>query len=121
MVRKGYKLKDYVLPSKKIIKIQGYEYITIDRLFKEGFSEEDIIIGNRNIENCIGKIMYTGIDGKIHRYYPDVYVKSLNKIIEVKSTYTFKCDGIKNQLKKKACEEAGFLFEFDVHEKPKNN
>lgn len=120
MTRKGYKRKDFILPSGKIVKVQGYEYITLNRLFLEGYKETDVIIGNRNIQNYIGVIKYETFDGKVHRYYPDVFIKSLNKIIEVKSTYTFKCDRIKNELKKQACEDAGFLFEFDVHEKPKN-
>ena len=32
------------------------------------------------------------IDDKKHLYYPDIYIPEYNKIIEVKSTYTYNKD-----------------------------
>jgi len=51
-----------------------------------------------------------------HRYYPDFYIKKDNKIIEVKSIYTYNIDIEKNLLKQKACLDAGYNFEFWIYD-----
>ena len=38
---------------------------------------------------------------KTYRYYHDIYIKSENKVIEVKSTYTFNKEKEKKPLKKR--------------------
>jgi len=83
---------NYKFPSGKTVRVQGYEPICIDNLLNEGYLEEDIIVGNAEIEKYIGKITYVGNDNQIHRYYPDIYIKSKNCVIEVKSSYTFSTD-----------------------------
>ena len=50
------------------------------------------------------KIYYT-IDDIIHRYFPDLYIKSINKIIEVKSSYTYNYDLEKNLLIEESCKK----------------
>lgn len=85
--RAGFRWKDYVLPSGKVIKVQGYENIAMDRLL-ETYSEDDIVTDNKDIENYIGKIFYEH-DNKKHRYFPDIYVISTNTLIEVKSQWTY--------------------------------
>jgi hypothetical protein len=44
--------------------------------------------------------------------FPDIYIKSLNKIIEVKSDYVYIKELQKNIIKKKACLYLGYNFEF---------
>lgn len=109
----NYTLKEYVLPSGKITKVQGYEPQALDILLRT-YSEEDIILGAANIREKIGMIIYTDNDGKQHRYFPDIYISSINKIIEVKSEWTYKIQKDVNELKKNACIEAGLDFAFMI-------
>jgi len=109
----NYTLKEYVLPSGKITKVQGYEPQALDILLRT-HSEEDLILGAANIREKIGMIMYTDNDGKQHRYFPDIYISSINKIIEVKSEWTYKIQKDVNELKKNACIEAGLDFAFMI-------
>jgi hypothetical protein len=103
--------KDYKTPSGIIRKVQGFEPFALDKLFKEmKFTEEDILTDRKDIP----KIKYK-IDGKISYYFPDIYIKSLNKIIEVKSTWTYERNKEKNIEKSKACSEAGYAFEFWIY------
>jgi hypothetical protein len=48
------------------------------------------------------------------RYYPDFYIKSINLIIEVKSTYTYNYELHKNLTKKEASIKKGFNFIFII-------
>jgi hypothetical protein len=105
---------EYVFPSGKVVIVQGYEPRCIDELLQNGHSEEDIIVGNVEIQKYVGKINYVGFDDKVHRYYPDVYVPSLNKVIEVKSGYTLTKD-INIAKKKTATEKLGFNYELRVY------
>ncbi len=68
------------------MKVQGYEPQALDELL-ETYAESDLIIKEKNIEKEIGPIM-NKLDGKARRYYPDLYIRSENKIVEVKSSYT---------------------------------
>lgn len=106
------KYKDYSLPSGRVVKVQGYEPQALDFLL-ESFSESDIIIGVANINKEIGKITYLQNE-KEHRYYPDFYIKSINTIIEVKSQWTYDNWRTKNELKRQACLDKGFNFEFMI-------
>lgn len=105
---------DYVFPSGKIVKVQGYEPKAIDELLKNGYMESDIVVGNTNIEKHIGKIIYTSSDNKEHRYFPDIYVISENKVIEVKSEYTLSRDFWINN-KRDATVRSGFTYELKVY------
>lgn len=108
--------KNYVMPSGKIVTIQGYENYTLDLLLQT-HDEDDLIVLDKEIENIVGKIWYTGEDNKQHRYYPDLYCISENKIYETKSEYTFICEFKDNQLKMESCKKAGLNFTFNVFNK----
>ena len=112
----GYKLKPYILPSGKIVNIQGYENLAIDELLKL-YNESDIIIENTDIQTEIGKIMWIDDNEKLHRYFPDIYIKSENTIYEVKSEWSFLVDHEINIKKKDACIENGLLFKFMIYDK----
>jgi len=100
--------KDYKLPSGNIVKIQGYEYLALDELVK-CYKEEDIITNRRQMP----KISYE-LYGE-HRYYPDIWIKSINKIIEVKSDYTYHLELVKNNKKGIATKNLGYNFEFWIY------
>jgi len=98
-----YLTKSLVLPSGKIIRYQGYEDKVILELLKSGIKENEIVTGPGNVP----QIPYV-FDNKTHIYYPDIYIKRFNQIIEVKSKYTWKKYKEKNLAKRKACIDAGF-------------
>lgn len=100
---------DYILPSGKIIKLQGYEKFAMNILLTK-FDENDILTDMHDISNITGQIIYD--EG--NRYYPDIYIKSINKIFEVKSPYTYKMHENKNIAKMQICLEMGMDFEFMI-------
>jgi len=110
---KRFTKHDYILPSGKIIKIQGYEFKFLNEYFLLGNREENIII--HPTQNVIGKLWYIFIDDKKHRYYPDFYIPKDNKIIEVKSEYTYNKELTENILKKQSCIDNGYSFEFKIY------
>ncbi|MCK9529502.1 MAG: hypothetical protein M0R77_02900 [Gammaproteobacteria bacterium] len=110
-LKNSYKKKEYVFPSGKIEYCQGYEPQMIDWLLSQGYEENDIIVSD--IEKP--EIWYE-FDGKKRRYYPDIFIKSENMIIEVKSKYTFTLDKEKNNIKLSACRKLNFssrIYVFD--------
>jgi hypothetical protein len=50
----------------------------------------------------------------LRNYFPDIYIKSTNTIIEVKSQWTFDNWKEKNLAKEQACLQQGFNFEFII-------
>lgn len=111
---KSYNKKDYRLPSGKIVQVQGYENRVLDQLFKDGYQESDILTVIADIKSKVGIIYYCDALGVKHRYFPDIYIISENKIIEVKSEYTYKRELEKNLLKQQACLNRGLNFEFRI-------
>lgn len=109
-LKNSYKSKKYILPSGQIIKIQGYENRFLDEYFKEGGLETNIITQPKDLN-----IWYFDIEGGKHKYFPDFYLLKENKIIEVKSTWTYKRDLDKNILKMKACQQNNYNFEFKIY------
>ena len=107
--------KQYKFPSGEIRNIQGYENIALDELVKK-FKEDDIITKRTEMP----KIIYE-LKGKEHRYYPDIWIKSINKIIEVKSCYTYRKELIKNINKALATRKLKFDFEFWIYTPEKKN
>jgi len=119
LLKKSFSHKSYRLPSGKVISLQGYEPKVMDYLLKY-YHEDDILYKNKSIENKVGKIFYQNID-KISRYFPDLYIISENKIIEVKSTFTYDLDIVKNISKKEECLKRGINFEFIIFDNINNN
>jgi hypothetical protein len=106
-----YAYKEYERGG-KIFKVQGYEPLALDWIFKKhkGLKVKDI-----EVESS-GKVPV--IDYKVgrrnHRYFPDMFIPSQNLIVEVKSTHTL---GVingrhwkRNQEKAKACISQGYKF-----------
>lgn len=101
-----YRTKTLILPSGKIIRYQGFEDQVILELLDSGIPEDEIITGPGNVPH----IRYE-FEGKICRYYPDIYLPMFNKIIEVKSIYTWNKYKARNEAKIKATKEAGYDVE----------
>lgn len=109
------KFKNYILPSGKEVKIQGYENRFLDEYFNSGGLESNILIKTKDINDYLGIIWYQGFDDKKHRYYPDCYLINENKIVEVKSNWTYLRDKDENELKKQTCLDKGLNFEFRIY------
>jgi hypothetical protein len=68
---------------------------------------------SKNIINEIGFFHYE-YENTNHRYYPDIYIKSENLVIEVKSTYTFNKEKEKNLLKRDSVLNKNINFKFVI-------
>lgn len=104
------KMKEYILPSGKIIKIRGYEPFLITQLLNK-YDEKDIITDETEMD-----IFWYRWKGKIRRYFPDVLIQSINKYYEVKSTRTYYPDKKRCDLKCKSVVDKGYdisLIVFD--------
>jgi hypothetical protein len=117
MNKNSYYIKDYILPSDKIIKIQGYEHFALDELLQnENINENDIITGSNNVPT----IWYNDENNKSHRHYVDIFIPSQNRCIEVKSTWTFIKQRDTIFLKQKSGKELGYLYEIWVYDNKGN-
>ena len=105
----SYKFKEFTMPSGKIIKYQGYENLAIIELLKL-YDEKDIYIGRADVP-----IIKYKSDEKERVYFPDIYVKSINKIIEVKSEWTIKLQSARIDDRAKSVKEDGYAFEVWVY------
>jgi len=110
--------KVVISPNGKIYHADGYEPIALRELFQLGYSGDDVLTRSE-IKSIIGVIRYE-YDKKNKIYHPDIYVKSENKIIEVKSEYWFHRDYLLNMKKKSTCEDIGLHFEFWIYDSKLN-
>jgi hypothetical protein len=109
--KKCYSSKKYILPSGKIINVQGYEHFALNELLKI-FNENDIISGSLNVPN----IYYKDINNKIHKHYVDFYIPIINKCIEVKSIWTLEKKYDNVYIKQEAAKKLGYLYEIWVYD-----
>ena len=105
----SYKFRDYMMPSGSIVKVQGYEHIALDELVKI-YKEDDILVGRSNIPT----VNYYINDTK-HVYFPDFFIKSENKIIEIKSEWTIQLKRGNVEEKALATIQAGYKYEIWVY------
>lgn len=110
--KNAYKLKEYTLPSGKIIKLQGYEHYAFDELLQCGVLEEEIIHGCKNVP----KIWYEDENNKKHRHYVDIFIPSQNKCIEVKSSWTAEKKKDCIFLKQQAGKDLGYEYEIWIYD-----
>lgn len=108
----GYSYYDFEFPSGKVVRVQGYEPKVLTKLIVD-YNEDDIVVGLQNIIDTIGFFHYS-YENETHRYYPDIYIKSKNEVIEVKSTYTFNKEKDKNLLKRQSVLDKGINFKFII-------
>jgi hypothetical protein len=108
--KNSYLTKTYTFPSGKEIQVQGYEPFALDELIKT-LSEDDIITGCSNVPT----IAYTDDEGKPHKHFPDIFIPSQNKCIEVKSTWTAEKKKDNIFLKENAGKQLGYNYEIWVY------
>lgn len=106
--KSAFKHKPFTFPTGETVKVQGYEPIALKCLVDNNYTFTDLQIGVKNVP----KIQYM-LD-KLRFYYCDIYIPKENKIIEVKSTWTFYLDHDKVIAKAKACVEQGYNYEFYI-------
>lgn len=114
------KIKDYTLPSGQVIGVRGYEPNALDTLL-ESYQESDILLHDDYSEYQIQVFSYTSDKGRIAKYYPDMYIPSENRIIEIKSQWWWDGNGktdekyttrLANNLRKRqAVIDAGYNYE----------
>lgn len=107
-----HKLKEYKFPSGRIEHVQGYEPFALDYLInKECINEDDIIVDDEKTP----RIEYLKENGKIGKYFPDIYIPSQNRLIEVKSTWTIRKEKENSiLLKRDAAIVAGYKYDIMV-------
>lgn len=108
----GYSYHDFEFPSGIVVRVQGYEPRVLTKLVID-YGEEDIVVGVQNIIDHIGFFHYV-YENETHRYYPDIYIKSENRVVEVKSVYTFNKEKEKNLLKRDSVLNQGINFNFII-------
>lgn len=111
-IKMSYYKKEYKFPSGNITKIQGYENFALDELLENNIDETEIITGCKNVP----EIWYNDINGKKRRHFVDIFIPSLNKCIEVKSTWTFKKQKDTIFLKQNAAKDLEYLYEIWVYD-----
>ena len=97
--------KQFTMPSGDVRKVQGYEPFALTDLLKT-YNEDQIKTERKEVP----RVSYE-VDGKRKYHFPDIFIPHENKIVEVKSTWTYKCKEDNIQLKKKASEDEGYLYE----------
>lgn len=113
-LRTSSKAKPYVLGNRKI-QVQGFEPHALDYLQKvKKLKASDIEAGIGNPK--IPVITYY-VKGKEHKYFPDIFIPSKNRVMEVKSTFSYAYNKRINLLKEIACRKAGYKFSFLVMSK----
>lgn len=105
----SYHYKEYMMPSGNVVKYQGYENLALDELIHM-YDEEDIIIGRTHIP-----IIDYYINNVKHVYFPDFFIKSENKIIEVKSEWTVQLKRGNIEEKASATIKAGYKYEIWIY------
>lgn len=101
--------KNYILPSGKLVLLQGNESYALDVLL-EFFEESEISC------RCSDIPTFRYVDSKdvLRKYYPDFYIKKLNLVVEVKSTFTYSKYLDINTLKRNAVLSAGYNFVYMI-------
>ena len=115
-MKNRFKRKPYTFKSGETIECQGYEPWALKDLednynytYEDYMNEPDV------------QFWYDTNDGKKHRYHKggDIPLLKENKLIEVKSPYTFYKNFYVNLLKSQCVLEKGYDFEFWVYDNKK--
>lgn len=83
--------KTFTFPSGNIVSVNGSEPVFLSLLIDLGFDENDII--------CQDKIIEYNYENKIRKWIVDIYIKSMNSLIDVKSIYMMTHRRISDKIK----------------------
>jgi hypothetical protein len=108
------KYKKFVMPSGVVRNVQGYEPFALKELLRL-YSEDQIKSDRKDVP----RVQYE-VSGKKHYHFPDIFIPHENKLVEVKSTWTYKCKISNIQQKKKACQEQGYTYEIWCYDRKGN-
>ena len=116
-LKNSFRNKKYVFIDGTIQAVQGYEPFALALLERKGFHESDLITSRLYVP----EIWYMDTHQfKCRRYFVDIYIPKDNKMIEVKSTFTYMKDIAEITWKKEACVRYGFDFEVWVFDYKQN-
>lgn len=103
-IRNMLKKKEIILPSGKVVKVQGYEDSFLKFVFDNNLlNEEDIDFKPKIIPYVQNNIQ--------RKYIPDFFIPKFNAIVEVKSTWILNKQGKDTTIcKQKAVEAEGYKF-----------
>ena len=104
--------KTFTFPSGKVIEMQGYEHFALKELLNNGIIEEDIITGYDNVP----EIWYIDGENKKRRHYVDIFIKSQNRCIEVKSEWTLKLQEKIMSYKQNKAKSIGYEYEIWIYD-----
>jgi hypothetical protein len=119
MQKTSFRLKQYTMPSGKVIGYQGYENFAYDELINvEKIDEEDLITNRKDVP----EIWYLDSVCVRRRHYVDIYIKSQNRCVEVKSTWTAnnKNNNIFEKQSAAISENYGYKYEIWIYDKDGN-
>jgi hypothetical protein len=117
MTKSSFSKKEFIMPSGKIIYVQGYEPFALTCLIhNQQIKENDILTGCKNVPT----IWYNDDYGKKRRHYVDIFIPSLNKCVEVKSVWTMNYNTKTIFIKQNAAKEMGYSYEIWVYNKEGN-
>lgn len=102
-MKSGAKAKHMTLPSGKEIYYRGWENHVIYELIDLGITEEEF----ETDATKMPQISYF-FEGKNSVYFPDIFIKAKNLLIEVKSDYTMFVMEEKNNAKQEYTTKAGY-------------
>ncbi len=105
------KFKDFTMPSGAIRKVQGYEPFALRDLLAAGITEDQIKTERKEVP----RIKYS-VEEKDRYYFPDIFIPHQNRLIEVKSTWTYKCKTDFVKQKGEAAKAAGYNYELWIYD-----
>jgi hypothetical protein len=104
--KRGFQIKEYILPSGKKLTYQGYEHFVLDKLINENkIDEKDIETSKKTVPE-----LWYDYEGKRKRHFVDIYIKSRKICIEVKSIWTLKKHYDKVFAKQKFAKKQGYRY-----------
>lgn len=108
-IKSNYRRKEYIWKTGEVSIVQGYEPLVLKELEEKGYTFQQV----KTKAVDMPKFLYTH-KTKTKRYFPDIFIPEDNIIIEVKSTYTVKCNVEINNLKFQSVIDAGYEFRLEV-------
>lgn len=104
--KRGFQIKEYILPSGKKLTYQGYEHFVLDKLINENKIDENDIETSKTI---VPELWYN-YEGEKRRHFVDIYIKSRKICIEVKSKWTLEKHFNKVFAKQTSAKKQGYKY-----------